>query len=115
MTVDARGGIILPATIQGNTINKHMMLIGVGTVEVNPDMINSGNAATTSVTITGVKTGDLIFMQPPDTLEKQLHFVGAAVLSADTVGVTLLCDTNAINTNGAARDWSYILVSKTEP
>ncbi len=108
--VDARAGLLVAATFEGNTIQKSAVLKGVGTVEVDPaDQVGAG-FFNHDITITGVAVGDLIFMQPPHTLEDELKIVGLAVQAANTVRVRME-STGAIN--GAAIDWAYQIYSKS--
>lgn len=104
--LDARGGLIVGAVFASAANQKSAVLGEVGTVSVDP--ASQGGAAffDEDVTITGVKVGDLIFLQPPETLEDELRLVGAAVQAADTVRIRLEA-TGVID--GAALEWAYLL------
>jgi hypothetical protein len=79
-----------------------------GTVSVDPPLINATTSATFTVTITGVQTGDLVFLTPPSTLEATLIFQGANVTAANTVTILMRNVGGAVN--GLARTWSYMVI-----
>lgn len=80
-----------------------------GTVAVDPASLTTGSEGNTDVTITGAKTGDLVFMSPPATLDSGLVFKGASVQSADTVRVVLR-NASGSTVDGASLTWSYLIV-----
>jgi len=80
-----------------------------GTVSVDPPNINANTSATFTVTITGVETGDLVFLTPPSTLEGELIFQGANVTAANTVTIRMRNVTGA-GVDGASLDWSYMVI-----
>lgn len=77
-----------------------------GTVSVNPASIAAASTGDTTVTITGVASGDVVVMNPPDALEAGLAFGGCWVSAADSVKVRLVNPT-AGAVDGAARNWTY--------
>jgi hypothetical protein len=110
MTVDARGGALVAARVNGAAAKKHGSLAGVGTVSVDPaDQVGAG-FFNHDVTITGVAVGDIVHVQPPETLENDLRMVGAAAQAANTVRIRMQA---IAAVNGAARDWSYIWIDLT--
>jgi hypothetical protein len=80
-----------------------------GTVSVDPPLINANTSATFTVTITGVQTGDLVFLTPPSDIEPGLVFQGANVTAANTVTIRMRNVTGTA-VNGAARTWSYMVI-----
>ncbi|MDW8075992.1 MAG: hypothetical protein RMK00_09530, partial [Bacteroidota bacterium] len=80
-----------------------------GTVTVNPPNIGANSSATFTVTITGVVPGDRIFLTPPDGLEADLIFQGAAVTSANTVTIRIR-NLSGSAVDGAALAWSYLVI-----
>ena len=84
--------------------------IEFGTFSLNPASIAAASQGVETVTITGAKTGDLIFVSP-EALENRVACVGAKVTAADTVSVYLnnMYDaTTAVD--GGAKTYNYILV-----
>ena len=80
-----------------------------GTVSVDPPSINANTSTTFTVTITGVQTGDLVFLTPPSTLEGELIFQGANVTAANTVTIRMRNVTGAA-VDGASLEWSYMVI-----
>ncbi len=80
-----------------------------GTVSVDPPNINANTSTTFTVTITGVQTGDLVFLTPPSTLEGALIFQGADVTAANTVTIQMR-NVTGVAVDGAARTWSYMVI-----
>ncbi len=80
-----------------------------GTVSVDPPNINANTSTTFTVTITGVQTGDLVFLTPPSGIEGELVFQGANVTAANTVTIQMRNVTGAA-IDGASRTWSYMVI-----
>jgi len=80
-----------------------------GTVSVDPPSINANTSTTFTITITGVQTGDLVFLTPPSTLEGELIFQGANVTAANTVTIRMRNVTGAA-VDGASLEWSYMVI-----
>jgi hypothetical protein len=80
-----------------------------GTVQVNPPNIGGSSSTTFTVTITGVQTGDLVFLTPPSTLEGALIFQGADVTAANTVTIQMR-NVTAGDVDGASLQWSYMVI-----
>jgi hypothetical protein len=80
-----------------------------GTVSVDPPAIGANTSATFTVTITGVQTGDLVFLTPPSDIEGELVFQGANVTAANTVTIRMRNVTGAA-VDGIARTWSYMVI-----
>jgi hypothetical protein len=80
-----------------------------GTVSVNRPAIGANTSTTFTVTITGVQTGDLVFLTPPSDIEPGLVFQGASVTAANTVTIRMR---NVTGTAIAAstRTWSYMVI-----
>jgi hypothetical protein len=81
-----------------------------GTFTLDPASIAAASQGTTTVTIDGATSGDLIFISP-EGLDNKLAPAGAKVTAADTVTVYLnnvIDSTTAVD--GASKTWSYILV-----
>lgn len=86
--------------------------IKLGTVSVDPAAINTLTRGEVDVTLTGAKVGDFVNLNPPVDLEATLLFVGARVKAADTITVFLYNQSGG-TVNGAAKNWTYLLVSKS--
>lgn len=81
-----------------------------GTFTLDPASIAAAAQGTTTVTITGAKTGDLIFVNA-EALDNRLIPAGAKVTSADTVTVYLNNAYDATTAvDGASKTWDYILI-----
>jgi hypothetical protein len=80
-----------------------------GTVTVDPPNIAANSSGTVAVTITGVQTGDLVFLTPPSGIEAALIFQGASVTGANTVTIQIR-NVSGAAVDGAARTWSYMVI-----
>ena len=80
-----------------------------GTVSVDPPNINANTSTTFTVTITGVQSGDLVFLTPPSDIEEELIFQGADVTAANTVTIRMRNVTVAA-VDGASLEWSYMVI-----
>lgn len=80
-----------------------------GTVSVNPAEIAAAASAETDVTISGAAAGDIVIVNIPASLEAGLVLSGARVKEANTVSIRL-SNISAEAVNGAARDWSYVIL-----
>jgi len=80
-----------------------------GTVSVDPPNINANTSTAFTVTISGVQTGDLVFLTPPSGIEGGLVFQGADVTAANTVTIRMRNVTGG-GINGAPRTWSYMVI-----
>jgi hypothetical protein len=100
------------AAIEALTIGKFgtkLTQVAVGSVDVNPASLAAQTSAETDVTITGVVVGDIVLMNPPESLEAGLCFSGARVSDDDTVSVRLSNVTGGA-VDGASRTWGYLVV-----
>jgi hypothetical protein len=79
-----------------------------GTVSVDPPNIAANSSGTVAVTITGVQTGDLVFLTPPSDMETDLIFQGADV-TAGTVTIQIR-NVSGGDIDGANRTWSYMVI-----
>src|ERR687885_2939331 len=81
-----------------------------GSFTLDPASIAAAAQGTTTVTITGAKTGDLIFINP-EGLDNRLIPAGAKVTATDTVTVYLNNAYDATTAvDGGSKNWDYILV-----
>ena len=80
-----------------------------GTVSVDPPNINANTSTTFIVTITGVQSGDLVFLTPPSDIEDGLVFQGANVTAANIVTIKMRNVTGA-DIDGDPRTWSYMVI-----
>jgi hypothetical protein len=80
-----------------------------GTVSVNPPNIDANTSETFTVTITGVQTGDLVFLTPPSDIEAGLVFQGANVTGANTVTIQMRNVTGSA-IDGDPRTWRYMVI-----
>lgn len=78
-----------------------------GTFTLNPDTINAGTEAETTLSFDGVVSGDLIFVTPRE-LDGYLVEKGTRVTDTDEIGVTLINTGNTDNVDGAERTYDYI-------
>lgn len=84
--------------------------IEFGTFTLNPASIAAASQGIETVTITGAKTGDLVFVNP-EALENRLIPAGAKVTAADTVSVYLNNAYDATTAvDGGSKTWSYVLI-----
>jgi hypothetical protein len=80
-----------------------------GTVSVNPPNIVANTSTAFTVTITGVQTGDLVFLTPPSGIEDGLVFQGANVTAANTVTIKMR-NVTGTDIDGDPRTWSYMVI-----
>lgn len=84
--------------------------IEFGTFTLDPASIAAAAQGSTTVTITGAKTGDMIFASP-EGLDNRLGNAGIKVTATDTATVYLnnLYDaTTAVD--GGSKTWNYLLI-----
>lgn len=94
------------ATLQvgtGDIIKK----IEAGTVSADPGSIAAQTRGSVDVTVTGVATGDIVTMNPPDGLNTGLAYAGCRVTGADTVRVYLANITGGAIDDGSLT-WDYL-------
>jgi len=94
------GGLAMPG---GTFVRK----IVKGSISVNPPNLTAVTAGTVSLTITGVRVGDMVFMTPNSAFEAALVYVGARVTADDTVVVDIH-NPSAGTVDGAALSWDYV-------
>jgi hypothetical protein len=87
-----------------------------GEVAINPANLVANTQAETTVSIAGAvpagyvaAAGDLVFVQPPSTLEAGLVAVSARITANNTLGVTIR-NTTAGAIDGVALNWTFMLV-----
>lgn len=81
-----------------------------GTFTLNPASIAAAAQGVETVTVTGAKVGDLVFVNA-EALDNRVAVVGAKVTATDTVTVyinNMYDATTAVD--GASKTYSYILV-----
>ena len=81
-----------------------------GTFTLDPASIAAASQGISTVTVTGAKTGDLVFVNA-EALDNRIAVVGAKVTATDTVSVyinNMYDATTAID--GTSKTYSYILV-----
>jgi hypothetical protein len=88
-----------------------------GEVSINPANLTPNTQAETTVSIAAAlaasgiaaAAGDLVFVQPPSTLEAGLVPVSARITATNTLGVTIR-NTTAGAIDGAALTWTFMLI-----
>jgi len=80
-----------------------------GTVFVDPPNIAANSSGTVAVNITGVQTGDLVFLTPPSGMETDLIFQGADVTAEGTVTIQIR-NVSGGDVDGASLEWSYMVI-----
>lgn len=83
--------------------------IEYGTIAVDAPSLAAGAEGNADVTITGIDTTDLVFVQAPSTLAADLFVKGASVTATDTVRI-VLGNEGAGVVDGASVDFSYMIV-----
>jgi len=96
-------------TVQVGSSGDPMNTILHGTVSVDPPNIGANSSGTVSVTITGVQTGDRVFLTPPYTFEDELIFQGAAITGANTVTLKIR-NVSGSAVDGSAQNWNYMVI-----
>jgi hypothetical protein len=81
-----------------------------GKVDVDPPSIGAASSSSFTITLTGAAVGDLVFLNPPDTLEDVLAYQGANVTGSNTVTIKMRSLATIGNTDGVSRSWVYLLV-----
>jgi hypothetical protein len=94
------GGIKLGSKTLGGVLS--------GVVSVNPPSILATSRASVSVTIAGVKAGDLVVMEPPATLNDDLIYCGCEA-GAGVVYVNIYNPTGGA-VDDTAKDWNYRII-----
>jgi len=80
-----------------------------GTFTLDPDTINAGTDAETTLSFDGVVSGDQVFINPQQ-LDGYLVATGARVTGTDEIGVNLLNSSNTDNLDGSSRTYDYIAI-----
>jgi len=111
MQVDGRGGVLVAARFAGDAKQKSAALKLVGTLSVDPPNQAAAGSFNVDVALPEAKVGDVIILQPPETLEDTLTFIGAAVQAAGNVRIRLRASAAV---DGAARTWGFALFGKTD-
>lgn len=84
--------------------------IEFGNFTLDPASIAAASQGVETVTITGAKTGDLIFVNP-EAIENRLIPAGAKVTATDTVSIYLNNAYDATTAvNGGSKTWTYVLI-----
>lgn len=79
-----------------------------GTLTVDPaNIATASTKAGTAVTLTGVRAGDIVVVEPPSALEDDLIPAGAVVTADDQVTIYLY-NASAGALDGASRIWRYL-------
>lgn len=94
--------------------------ISHGTISLDPGLIGANSGATLTFTIpsTVAGVGDLIFMNPPNTIEAGLIYQGAAVTSVVAPNATVtvrLYNATSAGIDGAALTWFWIKMPVATP
>lgn len=79
-----------------------------GTLTLDPTTISASSQAEFTLTVDGVASGDLVFVNPR-ALTTGLSPVGARVTAADTVGITLKNHLTS-SVDGASVTYDYLVV-----
>jgi hypothetical protein len=74
-----------------------------GSVTVAPSSLTTGTKTTVSVAIAGVKTTDIVILEPPVGLEAGLVFQGVRATNTDID----ISNPTAGTIAGASRSWGY--------
>lgn len=82
-------------------------------IAVDPASLTNGHSAETTVTIRGVKLGDMVFAAPPASLEDGLIYNGCRVSAADTVKLSL-ANVSAAPIDGASRTWEFLVFALSQ-
>lgn len=99
----------MAVTVKG-TINDGVRggKVEFGTFTIDPASINAASEAESTLTLDGVATGDLVFVNP-HSLTAHLVAKGARVTAADTIGVTLY-NSHTAAVDGGSITYDYIVV-----
>lgn len=83
-----------------------------GTISADPASISAQSRGYVDVTLSGVATGDIVIMQPPDALDAGLVYGGCKVTAANTVRI-YLANLTGSGINDGANDWLYLWLDIT--
>lgn len=92
----------------GTTIKK----IQAGTVAADPGSIAAQTRGSVDVTITGVATGDIVLMNPPNGLNAGLVYGGCRVTAANTVRL-YLANLTAVAIDDGSNTYDYLWIDFT--
>lgn len=79
-----------------------------GTVTLDPASIAAGASGTVTVTIAGLKSTDILIMEPPAALEAGLYPKG--VIVGNGSATLILGNPTAGAVDGASRVWGYKVI-----
>ena len=101
------GTQVLDALLLNKGVGTPVYGIQVGTATIDPANIGAVSQGTATFTVTGARTGDLVFVVPPATFDPRSALVGARVTSNDTVTV-YINNPSAAGSDSASGSWQYI-------
>ena len=107
-------GSLSLTTAGTNTANNSINFLKQGIVSIDPASIGAGGNGTVSVTsstvpaLSGIQTGDRIFVTPPTALEDGLLFMGATA-GPDAISIKIK-NVSGGAVDGAAQNWSYFVI-----
>ena len=78
-------------------------------VSITPGAVLTQTSYTTTVSIPGIRAGDLVFAVPPAALEAGYVIGQPYVSAADTITV-VVSNPTALTITGAARNWNFLWV-----
>lgn len=83
-------------------------LLKRGTVAIDPPSLTTGTKATVSITVAGVKSTDIVILEPPSTFEAGLVYQGCR---AKAGGADVdISNPTAGTIDGASRNWTYKII-----
>lgn len=97
-----------PVGVSIGTGGTDLKLVKVGSVSIDPPSIAAGAAANVDVSVSGLQTTDIVFVECAADLEAGLIPLAAYVPAANTLRVRLFNSTAAA-IDGAARTWNYLV------
>ena len=89
-----------------------LLRVRTGTIAIDPPSIATVSRGAATATLTGVKAGDIIVLQPPAALNDDLVFCGADVTADDTVTAYLYNPTGG-SIDDSSRSWRYLWLDLT--
>jgi hypothetical protein len=97
-----------------STIGGNVLGLGVFTININVASVAANISAEQTFTAPGVRTGDLVFVNPPGVgtalLNAGLGVAGARVTAADTIGIRFINSTAGALDPSAAVDYAVFVV-----
>ena len=104
--LNVSGALSANSSITVGTSGSPLYNVVSGVIAVNPGSIDTVSKGSVNVTITGLRTTDRIFLQPPSGLDAGLLYCGADITATNTLTIYLYNKTGG-SIDDVSNNWKY--------